>query len=152
MGHSQGLSELELLAGDANELQFSTGQFDLVCEFGALHHMRRPEQAVSEMLRVANKAVFISDTNNFGRGSPTSRTIKQLINFLGLWGIADLIKTRWKGYTISEGDGLAYSYSVFSNHKQIQEQCKSIHLLNTKGGGINPYATASHVALLGIKK
>lgn len=152
VGHSQGLSELELIEGDANKLQFSTGEFDLVCEFGVLHHIRRPEQAVSEMLRVANKAVFISDSNNFGQGSPIKRTIKHLINFLGLWSIADLINTRGKGYAISEGDGVAYSYSVFNNYKQIQEQCKSIHLLNTKEGGVNLYATASHIALLGIKK
>lgn len=152
VGYSKGLSELELIDGDVNKLQFNTGQFDLVCEFGVLLHLRKPEQAVSEMLRVSNKAIFISDSNNFGQGSPTNRAIKQFINFLGLWNIFDLIKTRGKGYTISEGDGLGYSYSVFNNYKQIQEQCKSIHLLNTKDGLVNPYATASHVALLGIKK
>jgi len=75
-----------------------------------------------------------------------------MINSLGLWKIADLIKTRGKGYSISEGDGIAYSYSVFNNYRQIQAQCKSIHLLNTKDGRINIYKTASHIALLGIKK
>jgi ubiquinone/menaquinone biosynthesis C-methylase UbiE len=152
VGYSKGLTELELMDGDATKLQFSPGEFDLVCEFAVLHHLRKPEQAVSEMLRVANKAVFISDDNNFGQGSPTARTIKQLINFFGLWKIADLAKTRGKGYTISEGDGLAYSFSVFNHYKQIQKQCKSIHVLNTKGGQVNPYTTASGVALLGIKE
>lgn len=152
VGYSKGLSEMELIDGDATNLQFSPGQFDLVCEFAVLHHLRKPELAVSEMLRVANKAIFISDSNNFGQGSPAVRTVKQLINFFGLWKIADLMKTRGTGYTISEGDGLAYSFSVFNHYKQIQEQCKSIHLFNTKDGHVNPYATASHVALLGIKK
>jgi ubiquinone/menaquinone biosynthesis C-methylase UbiE len=152
VGYSKGLSELELIDGDVNKLQFDRGQFDLVCEFGVLHHLRKPEQAITEMLRVSNKAIFISDSNNFGQGSFTARTLKQLINTLGLWNLFDLIKTRGKGYTISEGDGLGYSYSVFNNYKQIQEQCKNIHLLNTKDGQINPYATASHIALLGIKK
>ncbi|MCX7101575.1 MAG: class I SAM-dependent methyltransferase [Methylobacter sp.] len=152
VGYSKGLSELELIEGDVNSLQFDKNEFDLVCEFGVLHHIRKPEQAVSEMLRVAKKGILISDSNNFGQGSPSSRAIKQLINSLGLWPIFDLIKTRGKGYTISEGDGLGYSYSVFNNYKQIDEQCKIIHLLNTINGGINPYKTASHVALLGLKK
>ncbi len=71
---------------------------------------------------------------------------------IGLWRVVDFIKTKGKGYTISEGDGLAYSYFVFNNYKQISGYCKPIHLLNTKDGGMNLYRTASHVALLGIKK
>jgi len=103
------------------------------------------------MLRVSRIAVFLSDSNNFGQGSFPSRAVKQTIRALGLWRFADRIKTRGKGYTISEGDGLAYSYSVFNNFEQIQEQCKVVHLLNTRDGQINPYRTASHVALLGVK-
>lgn len=152
IGYSQGLSEEDIVDGDATKLEFRAQEFDLVCEFGALHHIRKPERAVSEMLRVAGKAIFISDSNNFGQGSRASRSIKQMINFFGLWKMADLIKTKGRGFTISEGDGLAYSYSVFNNYRQIREQCKSIHMLNTIDGQINTYRTASHVALLGIKK
>jgi ubiquinone/menaquinone biosynthesis C-methylase UbiE len=151
IGYSQGLSKNELIDGDATQLKFDNGQFDLVCEFGVLHHIKNPEKAVSEMLRVAKKAIFISDSNNFGQGSRFSRAVKQLINGIGLWSIADFIKTKGKGYTISEGDGLAYSYSVFNNYNQIKKQCKRIHLLNTKDGAWNFYRTVSHVALLGIK-
>lgn len=68
---------------------------------------------MSEMLRVAQKAIFISDANNFGQGRFLARTAKQALNALGLWKTVDFIKTKGKGYTISEGDGLAYSYSVF---------------------------------------
>ena len=152
IGYSKGLSEEDLIDGDATNLQFISGDFDLVCEFGVLHHVKRPEQVVAEMLRVANKAVFISDANNFGQGSVVARSIKQVLNLIGLWKFTDLIKTKGKGYTISEGDGLAYSYSVFDNYKQIRDHCRSVHLLNTKDGFIDPYKTASHVALLGIKK
>jgi len=151
IGYDKGLTKNELFDGDATKLQFSDSEFDLVCEFGVLHHIKRHELAVSEMLRVAKKAIFISDSNNFGQGSFLARIIKQLINAFGLWGVADFIKTKGKGYTISEGDGLAYSYSVFSDYKQIQAQCKNIHLLNTKDGYINPYKTASHIAVLGVK-
>jgi ubiquinone/menaquinone biosynthesis C-methylase UbiE len=152
VGYSQSISKDELFDGDATKLNFSEAEFDLVCEFGVLHHVKKPDLAVSEMLRVADKAIFISDSNNFGHGSGASRTLKQMINFFGLWKMADLIKTKGKGFTMSEGDGLAYSYSVFNNYKQIQAQCSRVHLLNTCDGGINPYKTASHVALLGIKK
>ena len=80
--------------------------FDLVCEYAALHHIPRPGVAVREMVRVARKLVFISDLNNFGHGSKISRVVKQCLNFCGAWPIADLIKTKGKGFTISEGDGL----------------------------------------------
>jgi SAM-dependent methyltransferase len=152
VGFSRGLSREELVEGDATAMPFDNSSFDLVCESGVLHHLRRPERAVSEMLRVAGKAIFISDSNNFGEGARLRRSIKQIINLCGLWPVADLIKTKGKGYTLSEGDGLAYSYSVFNNYNQIADQCSSVHILNTKGGGINPYRAASHVALLGVKK
>lgn len=152
IGYKKGLSEDELIDGDATNLGFNRGDFDLVCEFGVLHHIKDPSFAVAEMLRVSGKAIFISDSNNFGQGSIASRALKQAINRIGLWKFADLIKTRGKGYTITEGDGLAYSYSVFNNYEKIGNECRSVHLLNTKDGHIDPYKTASHVALLGIKK
>jgi ubiquinone/menaquinone biosynthesis C-methylase UbiE len=151
IGHGKGLLQDELIDGDAQNLAFADGSVDLVCEFGALHHIPKPHQAVSEMLRVAKKAIFISDCNNFGNGSFAARTVKQTLDQLGLWGVADFIKTRGKGYTISEGDGLAYSYSVFSDYAQIARQCRRVHLLNSVPAGKNLYRSASHIALLGIK-
>ncbi|HMN13700.1 MAG TPA: class I SAM-dependent methyltransferase [Bellilinea sp.] len=151
IGYHNGLSKDELIEGDVNELQFRRGEFDLVCEFGVLHHVKNPHKAVDEMLRVARRGVFLSDSNNFGQGSRVSRAIKQMIKTIGLWGIADFVKTGGKGYTISEGDGLAYSYSVFNNFRQISRAC-DIYTFNTRPAGMNPYRTASHVALLGVKR
>lgn len=37
IGYSKGLSETELVDGDAMSLAFADGSFDLVCEFGAFH-------------------------------------------------------------------------------------------------------------------
>lgn len=151
IGHTTGLSTDELINGDATQLNFKDGEFDLVCEFGVLHHIKSPEIAVAEMLRVFKKGIFVSDSNNFGQGSLASRSMKQFFNFFGLWKVIDLIKTKGKGYNFTEGDGLSYSYSVFSNYKQIKNKCKTIHLVNTRDGAENPYRTASHVALLAIK-
>jgi ubiquinone/menaquinone biosynthesis C-methylase UbiE len=82
IGYGKGLSESELVDGNAMELAFPDGSFDLVCEFGVLHHIPRPELAISEMLRVASKAIFICDANNFGQGGKFFRLLKQAINAL----------------------------------------------------------------------
>lgn len=151
IGYAGGLTEDELLAGDATNLRFGARDFDLVSGFGVLHHIRNPELAVAEMLRVADKAVFISDSNNFGQGPPAIRFLKQIIDRLGLWKTAVFLRTGGRGYFFSEGDGLSYSYSVFNNYRQIRAQCRKTHLLSTGGSGVNLYKTATHIALLGIK-
>ena len=151
VGYAKGLSHQELIDGDAQQLGFADGEFDLVCEFGALHHMPDPHKAVREMLRVAKKAIFISDGNNFGQGGALGRTAKQLLRSLHLWGAADFVKTRGKGYSISEGDGLYYSYSVFSDYPQISRACQRVHMMNSTAAGMNLYRSATHIALLGIK-
>lgn len=150
-GYRKGLSSAELVDGDAQALRLHDSEFDLVCEFGVLHHLPAPGKAVTEMLRVAARAIFISDANNFGQGSPITRAMKQALNALRLWPVANFIKTGGKGYTITEGDGLSYSYSVFNDYAQIREKCTAVHVLNTGGDGRNPYRAAPHVALLGIK-
>lgn len=151
IGHAKGLSADELVDGDATNLAYDDNAFDLVCEFGILHHIRNPAAAVDEMLRVGRVGIFISDHNNFGNGSFLARSVKQLLAAAGLWRAFDFLKTGGKGYFISEGDGLAYSYSVFNNYPAVARRCHT-HILNTTAGGINPYRTAPHVALLGIKK
>jgi ubiquinone/menaquinone biosynthesis C-methylase UbiE len=150
-GYRKGLSPAELVDGDAQALQFQGSEFDVVCEFGALHHIPNPDQAVSEMLRVARKAIFISDSNNFGQGGAFARAVKQIINAFGLWRVANFIKTKGKGYSVTEGDGVAYSYSVFNQYPQIRSACTRVHCLNTIDSGPDLYRTATHVALLGIK-
>ncbi len=150
VGYKSGIDREQLVDGNALALDFADRSFDLVCEFGVLHHIRQPEKVVAEMLRVSRKAIFLSDCNNFGQGGSVARGMKQLLNALRLWRLADFIKTRGKGYTISAGDGLAYSYSVFNNYRQIRARCSRVHLLNTTDAGVNPYRSASHVALFGI--
>ena len=127
IAYSQGISKEELIDGDATKLNFKNSEFDLVCEFGTLHHIKNNKLVVDEMLRVSKKAIFISDINNFGTGSKVKRSIKQILYALGLWKLVNFIKTNKKGYTLSEGDGLAYSYSVFRNYRQIKSSCKSVH-------------------------
>lgn len=152
VAYGHGVPREALVGGVGEHLPFADGEFDLVCEFGMLHHVPKPELVVAEMLRVAKRAVFISDSNNFGQGRPVARMVKQALNALRLWPLANLVKTRGRGYSITEGDGLAYSYSVFSNYEQIRAACASVHCFNTIDAGPNLYRTAGHVGLLGVKR
>jgi ubiquinone/menaquinone biosynthesis C-methylase UbiE len=151
IGYAKGLTRDELIEGDATHLAIGDGAFDLVCEFGALHHICDPSAVVSEMLRVARRALYISDSNNFGQGNLYSRTVKQSINALGLWAFADKIKTRGRGYIYTDGDGISYSYSVFNDVPQITKAC-SIRFISGADSGKNIYRSSEHVAVFGVKR
>lgn len=152
IGHDAGLGCSELIDGDATKLAFPDNSFDIVCEFGVLHHLKQPRQAIGEMLRVSKGGVFISDDNHFASGSPGNRISKQLLKRLGLWKAAYWLRTGGRGYRISEGDGLSYAYSVFDDIEFIRDRCKRIHIVNTKGDGRDMYARAPNVALFGWKQ
>jgi ubiquinone/menaquinone biosynthesis C-methylase UbiE len=152
IGYQKGLSKSELIDGDATAMVFGDKEFDLVCEFGVLHHIKDSYTAVSEMLRVARRAIFVSDSNNWGHGSGARRTIRQMLKAVGLWRLVYLLRTGGRGYSITEGDGLSYSYSIFDDYKLIKRHCSSVHILNTSGDGRNSYRRASHGVLLGIKR
>jgi SAM-dependent methyltransferase len=152
VGHAAGLAPDELREGDINALAAADGEFDLVCEFAVLHHVPKSARAVGEMLRVARKAVFISDANNLGQGGALARGLKRTISALGLWRAFDLLRTRGRGYHVSAGDGLFYSYSVYNDYPQVRAACRSVHQFNTLDAGPNLVGSAPQVALLGIKK
>jgi ubiquinone/menaquinone biosynthesis C-methylase UbiE len=151
VGHAAGLSHDELKDGDINSLAAADGEFDLVCEFAVLHHVPKPELAVAEMLRVARKAIFISDANNFGQGGLMSRCLKQAINALGLWPAFDWLRTGGKGYHVSAGDGLFYSYSVYNNFRQIRKACRYVYQVNTTDAGQDLYRSSPSVTILALK-
>ena len=147
-----GVSRDEIIEGDARNLPFTDGAFDIVTETGILHHIPKPDAAIAEMLRVGRKAVFISDCNNLGQGGWLVRTLKHMLKALGWWKIAYYVRTGGKGYWTSEGDGLAYPFSVYDHYSLIRSRCKAVHVINTLDAGKNPCRSAPHVALLGIKK
>jgi SAM-dependent methyltransferase len=151
MGYQNGLTSEDLLKGDATSLCYRDNDFDVVCEFGMLHHIRNPKAAVSEMLRVAKRAVFISDDNHFAAGSQAARVLKRSLHAFGLWNAAYKVRTAGKGYRISEGDGISYPYSVFDDLDLIKRKCSSVFLMNTTASSGDLYRTASHVAVLALK-
>jgi ubiquinone/menaquinone biosynthesis C-methylase UbiE len=104
-----------ILRGSGEALPFADSSVDVVCSFAILHHVREPNRIVNEMLRVARKAVVIVDSNRFGQGSWPMRFVKLALYKLRLWPLVNYLKTGGKGYMITEGDGLAYSYSVYDS-------------------------------------
>jgi ubiquinone/menaquinone biosynthesis C-methylase UbiE len=151
-GHTKGLAEKELVDGNALALDFADDSFDVVSEFGVLHHIKDHRKAVAEMCRVAKHGVFLSDSNNFGQGSPLVRFVKQSINALGLWPAFDLLMTRGKGYHWSEGDGVFYSYSLISDLPVVRRKFPRLHFLSTMAAtGPNFYRQAPHLAVFATR-
>src|SRR5271169_5462310 len=55
-----GVPEGLIIQGTGESLPFGDKTFDVVCSFAILHHVRKPESVVREMIRVARKAVIIA--------------------------------------------------------------------------------------------
>jgi len=151
IGYQSGIARDSLVEGDATALNYADGSFDLVCAYGILHHIPNPRLAVENMLRVAKKAIFISDGNRFAQGPYIARLIKLFCHKIGAWPLVNYMKTKGKGYTVSQGDGIMYSYSVFDDYDYISKHCKTVLLFNLEGGGKHPLTEAPSIGLLGVK-
>src|SRR4051812_37864846 len=110
-----GVPPERMLTGRGEALPFPDGHFDVVFETGVLHHVPEPAAVVEEMLRVARVAVFLSDDNRFAGGPLPRRLAKLVVARSGLWAAAYRLRTRGRGYRVSETDGVAYSYSVYDS-------------------------------------
>lgn len=151
VGYSHGIPQNCLVDGDATSLAFQDASFDMVIALGVLHHIPRPRLAIAEMLRVAKRAVFISDSNRFGQGHAVERYSKWLLWKVGLWPIANWIKTRGKGYHYEAIDGVSYSYSIFDDYDFIEERSAQVMVFNLKGCGKCPVIEAPNIGLLAVK-
>ncbi len=147
----KGVDSATLTDGDAAALPFPDGSFDVATMFGVLHHVKDPTACIEELFRVSRRAIFLSDLNNFGCGGFPQRVISQALNAIGLWQAAQFISTGGKMYKMSEGDGLAYSYSLYNDLPLIRAKSTNVYLMNTRDKGGRPYRDCSHVALLATK-
>jgi len=151
----KGIPAYSLVRGSGYKLPFRDRAFDGVIACGVLHHVERPAEMICEMVRVARKAVFLSDTNRFGQGSIPARWLKLALSRLHMWNLANFIKTGGKGYTVSEGDGVAYSYSVFDSLAQFASWADWVHLIptgpTTPQTWLSPLLTAPTVLLVAYR-
>lgn len=154
-GVKSGVPAGALVQGSGDKLPFPDGSFDFVSEFAVLHHVERPNRIVREMMRVARKGVFLSDSNRFGQGRFAARLVKLALWKLRLWPLYIFAKTRGKKYFISEGDGLFYSYSVFDSYATLSEWADTVVLVPTDSesgtGWFSPLLTSSKVLVAAFK-
>ena len=57
-GYKKGILKNDLIYGNGKKIEFPDGQYDMVCAFGVLHHIDKPEQVISEMIRASKYAIF----------------------------------------------------------------------------------------------
>jgi ubiquinone/menaquinone biosynthesis C-methylase UbiE len=146
-----GVPRNAISVGSGDALDFPDESFDIVCEFGVLHHVPDPAKVVTEMLRVARRGILISDSNRFGQGSTTERWIKLMLARMGLWQTAYRVIHKGKRYIISDGDGVAYSYSPYDNVRQIGAWADEAQILGagpSKFGWLHPLLTSPHAVLI----
>ncbi|MGB7845846.1 MAG: class I SAM-dependent methyltransferase [Candidatus Acidiferrum sp.] len=146
---------VSLLQASGEALPFGDASFDAVSEFSVLHHTRNASAVVREMLRVARKAVIIADANRFGQGSLPKKLFKLFLYKIGLWHAFDFVRTRGKGYQISEGDGLFYSYSVYDSYDLVAEWADRILVLpcgpSHTRSWFHPLLTTEGAILIGLR-
>src|SRR5262249_33387273 len=145
-------------------LPFPDHGIDAAFACGILHHARNPQKIVREMLRVSRKAVFLSDENRFAHGSTFACWAKLALCKLGLFHAAYRIKTFGKGYRFSQGDGIAYSYSVYDSIDELSRWADRVILIPTdvtgssaslvsrrRGSSFHPLLTSFHLLLCAVR-
>lgn len=141
--------------GTGYNMPFPDGCFDAVCETGTLHHVRHPSTVVREMLRVARRAVFISDSNRFAQGPMLAGLTKLALCKMHLWPAFRFMQTKGKWYHWSEGDGVAYSYSVYDSLRLVSDWADQVFFVPVKPvsrvSWHHPLLTTNNVLLCGIR-
>lgn len=151
VAQEKGVPKEFITAGGGYTLPFPDDSFDIVTEFGVLHHVETPALLVREMLRVARLGIYLSDTNNLGQGSVGGRVIKNLFYWFGFWKLFNYIRTKGKGSVFESTDGLWYYYTLFEHFPELARHCHSVHVLNTRGTSRNHWFSASHAAIFATK-
>jgi SAM-dependent methyltransferase len=146
----------ELLdCASSTPLPYPDGAFDAVMALGVLHHVPAPDRFVQEMIRVSRRAVFISDRNRFGDGHPVWRRMKWIFWKAHLWRLLFRLKNRGKDWYYTDGDGVAFSYSVFDSIELLVRNGYRIAVIPTRGSGqayASPLFLASHALVCAIKE
>jgi ubiquinone/menaquinone biosynthesis C-methylase UbiE len=69
-GRADAPSNVRLVEGDVTALPFGYGEFELACCHRVLHHVRRPELAVSELVRVTRPGGRLFVVDQLGSTDP----------------------------------------------------------------------------------
>lgn len=152
---SHGIRAEQLECISSESLPYADESFDVVLETGVLHHVPTPERVVKEMLRVARRAVFISDQNYYGMGGAGARMVKFALARLGLLQRVNRRRRSGHDWYYSDDDGVAWDYSVFDSLPLIGSACREVLVLPTGQDGplaqSIPLLFASHCLVAGFK-
>jgi ubiquinone/menaquinone biosynthesis C-methylase UbiE len=147
----KGVAKERIIAGEAERISAPDNHYDCVLALGVMHHLRSPRDAIMEMARVARRAVFISDTNNFGCGSIAQRLVAHSLLRARLWKTFQFLKNGFRHYKFTPGDGVHYSYSLLGEIEFLQRIGFRVFLFTTRPSGPSPLWSCSHLAVLGLK-
>ncbi len=136
-------------------LPYPDASFDAVVAIGVMHHVPDPAAVVAELVRVARRAVFVSDANIYGAGPPASRIVKLALARTGLLRPLNRLRRGGRDWFYSDDDGVAYSYSVYDSLADLRKGCKRVEIVPTaRGGARRPpvLLRSSHCLLCGFKE
>lgn len=151
----RGISRDQLDLCASERLPYPDKSFDAVVAVAIMHHVPDPARIVAEMLRVARLAVFISDSNIYGQGSLPSRLVKLGLSRVHLLRPFNWVRRGGRSWYESEGDGVAYSYSVYDSLPRLASQCVEAFVIPNKGdarAGAMPLLRAPYVLACGFKQ
>jgi len=146
-------ARLEVAPGE--QLPFADGSFDAVITTGVLHHVPDPGVMLKEMLRVASKAILISDHNELAMGSLRSRRLRGALSALGLLPLYHRIRQKGRKARYNKEDGWHYPYSLLDDYGLIADHSRQVMILPTRVRG-QPLGDTlalrqSHLAILAWK-
>jgi SAM-dependent methyltransferase len=157
IARQHGVAEDALDCVGSEQLPYSDGSFDAVIETGVLHHLPSPENVLTEMMRVARRAVFLSDDNIFGSGRVIARVAKLALHEVGLLPAVTRCRRDGHLWRESAGDGISWDYSVFTAADQLASMGADVHLIPTAGSANErlrrtcPLLFASHGLVVALK-
>lgn len=155
-GRRDGFSATQLDRASSEALPYADNAFDAVLETGMLHHVPDPDRIVSEMLRVARRVVFVSDSNMYGQegNSLVVRTLKLGLSRARLLRPVLRVLRGGQAWVSTPHDGIVWSYSVFDSLPLLLEACSKVWVIptgkvTTRGHGV-PLLFASHCLVVGL--
>jgi len=152
---AHGIRAEQLDCASSERLPYADESFDVVLETGVLHHVPAPERVIAEMLRVARRAIFLSDQNYYGMGGAGARLVKLGLSRLGLLQRVNRRRRSGHDWFYTAGDGVAWDYSVFDTLALIHSACREVLVIPT--GQEHPLVQscpllfASHCLVAGFK-
>lgn len=148
------LASADIRQGIGERLPFQDESIDVVTATGIMHHADKPALVISEMFRVARRAVLISDHNNYAFGGVMTQRIRIGLKVCGLLKAVNYLRQGFNHRGYSKEDGWWYPYSLFDNYTDIAKRSSRLYIFPTRpavGSSSNILFSQGHFALVAMK-